>query len=265
MALLKHLGLLDHVFQKKLSGSLRLNLCFRDHIQQHLLWYGHYEQKELELAGKLIPLNGVVIDAGANFGYHSLWFSRFCTKGNVYAFEPSPPLWVQLVAHLKLNPAATIQPQHRALDATNGEQKFFVAKQDNTGMGGFVDTGNASGTVVQVPCIRMDDFISEKGITSIDLVKIDVEGAEIRVLKGMRHILQAIRPIVMVECSSATLAYHGEKLSTLYEVMNSYGYLPFEAVDGLTLRKIQGVKDLSLAFFIPEERVSEIKKIRIEN
>lgn len=265
MALLKHLGLLDHMFRKKISGGLRLNLCFRDHIQQQLLWYGHYEQKELELAGKLIPLKGVVIDAGANFGYHSLWFSQFCPKGCVYAFEPSPPLWEQLVAHLKLNPDASIQPQPKALDATNGEQEFFVAKQDNTGMGGFVDTGNASGMVVQVPSIRLDDFISEKGVTSIDLVKMDVEGAEIRALKGMPHILQAIRPILLVECSTATLACHGEKLSTLYDVLSRFGYLPFEAVDGSTLRKIQGVKDLSLAFFIPGERAAAIKTIRIEN
>jgi FkbM family methyltransferase len=242
-----------------------LDLCFREHIQQQLLWYGHYEQKELALAGKLIPLNGVVIDAGANFGYHSLWFSRFCPKGCVYAFEPSPPMWQQLLAQLHLNPGATIQPQHLALDSTNGEQDFFIANQDNTGMGGFVDTGNASGKVVRVPCIRLDDFISRNGIHSIDLVKIDVEGAELRVLKGMTYILQVIRPMVMVECSAATLAYHGEKLSTLYELMGSSGYIPFEAVEGSRLRKVHDIRELSLAFFIPEERVEKIKRIQIEN
>jgi hypothetical protein len=152
-----------------------------------------------------------------------------------------------------------------ALDAVNGEHAFYAAKQDNTGMGGFVDTGNGSGMVAQVPCIRLDDFISENGIASVDLVKIDVEGAEIRVIKGMTHMLQVTRPIVLVECSIATLAFHGEKLSDLYGLLGGFGYLPFEAVDGCILRKVREVKELSLAFFLPRERVELIKNIWIEN
>lgn len=137
----------------------------------------------------------VAIDVGANLGIHSLVLSR-CVgdEGSVLAYEPSDPLHERLLHNIDINKASNIVPRKVGLWESSGRIGFDPHVDDfNIGKG---RASQASRHQIEV---RTLDEEAKRVEARIDLIKIDVEGAELSVLKGSRNTLSAHKPVLIVE------------------------------------------------------------------
>ena len=163
-----------------------------------------------------------VMDVGANLGLYSLLASRAVgPSGKVYAFEPVPEIFARLKEHIALNNAANVIPVPIALSNEKG-----VAKMSVRGSGSSFFR-HLSNEFVEVQVERLDDFVEREGIERVDAIKIDVEGAELKVIRGADKTIRHNKPILMVEFNLFTLQAAGVTPEELFETIVNYGYNAF--------------------------------------
>ncbi len=141
---------------------------------------------------------GVIVDVGANIGIFSLAASQNFQNAEIYALEPHPDAYSRLVENLKLNGADNVRPLNRAVCSMSGPVRLSAGA--STTAGSVCDAGNLS-----IEGVSLDDLCAERAIDHVGLLKIDVEGGEVEVLRGAGKTLENTDWVV-VECHSAELA-----------------------------------------------------------
>jgi FkbM family methyltransferase len=186
---------------------------------------GTYEiDKQRALRARLEP-GMVVCDIGANSGFYSLLMaSAVGHRGLVYAFEPQPGNLVFLRKHLEINRATNVIVSGEAIADFVGEARFSAHRGSYAGR--LEDEGQ-----LRVPVVTLDHLHANGRLQPADVLKIDVEGAELGVLKGARAFLNRYRPVVF-------LATHGR------EVHRSC--CQFLKESGYRLQSLEGDRDVSL-------------------
>jgi FkbM family methyltransferase len=165
------------------------------------LWAtGGFEKDAIAQCAKFIRPDGVVIDVGANIGVHTVHFAACAQFGQVVCFEPARSTFAYLlqnVGHL-----SNVIPLNIALSDSTGVQPFFVAI-DNA-YSGLKDTNRkAISRQELVACVKGDDFLlAMLRDRRVDLLKIDVEGLETEVLRGMRQFIETHKPVIFCEIFS---------------------------------------------------------------
>jgi FkbM family methyltransferase len=180
------------------------------------VWGAEAEQKAL--AGRLRP-GMVFYDAGANIGLFTLMAARLVGEtGRVFSFEPEPEIAARLRENSRHNLFSCVTVVEAALYSRTGKIGFGRASKlesPDRGTGRVLDTGTeASG--VGVHTIALDDFVTDH--PEPDVLKIDVEGAEVEVLQGARKLLQRRRPTVVCELHSA------ECEAGVLRILEEHGY-----------------------------------------
>jgi FkbM family methyltransferase len=156
-----------------------------------LVWIGRYERELRAFLRSRVWEGATVVDAGAHIGVYALLFSRLVgPTGRVVAFEPDSSTADRLEANIERNDCTNVRVYRLAL----GERETRLALNVTT------DPGYSSfGTPVRaatverrqlVPVVPLDLFCEREGITRIDLLKIDVEGHEIPVLRGAARMVR---------------------------------------------------------------------------
>jgi len=164
----------------------------------------------------------VVMDVGANWGLYSLLISRAVgPSGKVYAFEPVPEIFARLKEHIALNNATNVIPVPIALLDEKGIAKMSVEGGRSSLF------RHVSDEFVDVQVERLDDFVEQERIERVDAIKIDVEGAELKVIRGADKTIRRDKPILMVEVQAATLQAAGTTPEELFETIVGYGYNAF--------------------------------------
>lgn len=175
------------------SKDIRLDLSKTDVGHRSIIYNGFYELDLSKMMVRLARQGGLMVDVGANYGYFScLWASK--RPGNsVIAFEASPVNIEPLrnnVRKNKLDDSITVIPL--ALGKEPGILKFNLATENKqTGWGGFT-INNDSGSV-EVKVDTLDNYARKNNIQKIDVLKIDVEGADTWVLYGAKELLSEKR------------------------------------------------------------------------
>ncbi|MDA1370136.1 MAG: FkbM family methyltransferase [Proteobacteria bacterium] len=138
-------------------------------------------------------------DIGANIGQHSLFMSRIADQ--VHAFEPFDKVSTRLQHHIGLNQIGNIALHKIGLSDVSERLQFYAPTGRNQGIGSFdastVEKGNQAAGELSLVC--GDEYFERHPIPGVDLVKIDVEGFERRVLAGLRQTLMRWRPIIVCE------------------------------------------------------------------
>lgn len=162
---------------------LRLDAC--DSLG---LRHGAYEPYERRLLESLIVSGTTVIDVGANIGLYTLLFARAVgDRGRVYAFEPEPENLRLLAHNLRTNGCGNVTIVPRAVASSTGTATLFLST-DNRGDHRLFDPGDGRRSML-VPTVALDEwFAGHAG--AIALVKMDVQGAEMHALAGMRTLLE---------------------------------------------------------------------------
>ena len=145
---------------------------------------GWYELRTTELFLQLLQKGFTVIDVGANVGFFTLLAAKLVEKeGTVLAFEPEPTSFSLLSGSVLRNNFSNVKLSQKCVSDIDGRRTLYLSSTRHRGMHSIIrDSG---GTSVTVPSTRLDTEVSRLGIDHVDLLKIDVEGAELEVLKGI--------------------------------------------------------------------------------
>ena len=150
------------------------------------------EPYTLELAKKIIKQGDVFVDIGANAGIYSFTLSKIVgQQGKVYAFEPDPRNYKLLEKSIKANSINNIIVYPIAVSDKTGQAKFNL--DIDSSQSSLIELENRKRVCyksIKVPTISLDDFVSKKNIKKINLIKIDVEGGEPLVVKGMENTIK---------------------------------------------------------------------------
>ena len=241
LRLAKWLNIADKTYKKKVPGNFYMLLNPTEHIQQQLFWYGYYEKEVLNLIERVLKPGDVFLDIGANIGYFSLLAASRESKCKVIAFEPAGNIYEQLRANISLNHLTNITTLNAAAGEKSEEKELFLSSADNLGMSSLKQPGNFSGKTEMVKVVAIDDWLKNSGLTKIDLVKIDVEGGELAVLKGMKETLSKLKPLLIIEINPETLAMFNLKAADLFKYLDEMNFGAFEfSVDSGLLQHHQG-------------------------
>lgn len=136
-----------------------------------------------------------VVDVGAHIGYYTLLLSHLVGRsGTVYAFEPEPHFYEALIRNITANRLSNVQAYPYAVSERSGKVAFYA--DSKTGCSSLIHNPTTFAATIQVPAIALDEAIPEG--TSIALIKMDVEGAELMCLRGMSRILRSNPNLIVV-------------------------------------------------------------------
>jgi FkbM family methyltransferase len=195
-------------------------------------WY-HGKRREAEsmqLFADLVGSGNVVIEAGGNIGYMSVYFAKLCgPAGKVIVFEPSPQNLQYLRRNIVNLPQVIVV--EKAVGSSSGPRELFIEEltgQNNTFYADYdVFTNNATAAgydgggyrSLRVDVITIDEYCEANNVHP-DFIKIDIEGAELEALQGSERTIQQDKPRIMVEVS--------RNIPEVLGWLSSRGYLLFD-------------------------------------
>lgn len=185
---------------------------------------GAYEPAVVELLARLLRPGDVFYDVGAHIGFLSLLAGRLVgAAGAVFAFEADPDNAARIVEHARRNQMPEICVVPFAVWSSSGRVHFQRASsQSSRNRGAVTHTSAASEDVIEVEAVALDQFAHENPGPA--LVKVDVEGGEMEVLRGAEHIFRTTRPFLLCEIHDRRAA--DETTQWLTERGYCYQWLP---------------------------------------
>jgi FkbM family methyltransferase len=201
-------------------------------VQRRLLYHGAFDVHDVRELMQFVRTDSVFFDVGAYFGYYSM-LAALRTKAEIFAFEPVRANYELLVAHRELNGLENVQPFQLALSDEVGEVRFAIAPGSNRGTGHLaMEPGDSSQEMERVQATTLDHFVDVHQVSRIDLMKLDVEGAELQVLAGGSETIRRHRPVLLVEVNGPCLRRFGRSESELIAGLRSFGYQLYRARAG---------------------------------
>ncbi|MGH9439706.1 MAG: FkbM family methyltransferase [Terriglobia bacterium] len=205
-----------------------------DSIQCHIYFFGFWEPTITAYITSQLRPGDTFVDIGANIGYHSLLASH-CVgpHGRVIAFEPSPSIYSLLCKNLKANSATNVTARNVAVADERRQLSIFLAPEGNIGQSTTVPQVAAKieatfeTTVAGYP---LGDLLDAEVLGSARFIKIDVEGAEWIVAKGIRPVLNYLsdETEILIEINSAAAAEMGGSADGILDIFRSAGFSAFE-------------------------------------
>jgi FkbM family methyltransferase len=209
-------------------GGYSFDCSLRDQLARLVYFAGSFEAPEIAFVRATLKLGMTFVDVGANWGLFSLFAaSRVGVEGKVVAFEPDLRIYCLLQANAARN--ALAQMQTFALAVGDRERELTLAAHDhaaeNWGISRVVSKASESQPTLVVPCKPLDAVLEQAGVQTVDLVKIDVEGAEDLVLSGMADGLRKQRyRRIMLELHPHELGERQRTMQEVTEVLAAAGY-----------------------------------------
>jgi FkbM family methyltransferase len=195
-------------------------------LQAHRL--GLMGKAEFLFFDRLIGRNWHIADIGANQGLYSLYFSHQSPDGRVYAFEPDPRLFAALKENVQRNCATNVDLFNVAL-ASQRAKLTLRAGRFNRGDNRIVPNDLASPETVGVDAMPLDQVIAGG---RLDLLKVDVQGFEVQVLRGAQHLMQANTDLVIfLEFWPHGLRTAGSAPEELLETLLGAGFSVFRFIN----------------------------------
>jgi FkbM family methyltransferase len=182
---------------------------------------GVYDQQVAWLVAHALPKDGICVDVGCHRGLVLDLCLKACPKGEFYAFEPIPYLY-RLLSR-KYSNLAQVHLSNVALSSSHGRTHFYV---DTKALGRSGMHPRASGsTVEQMKKIEVTTDTLDAALPGVHphFIKIDVEGAELRVLEGGLQLIRRSRPLIVFEHGLGGADYYGTKPEQMFDLLDSCG------------------------------------------
>jgi len=217
------------------------------------MYRGCYQVDVVEAMKRFLRPGGVFIDAGANIGYLSAIAMGLVGKeGEVHAFEPVPECADRLRRLSQSNPGYRLFVRPFALGDRSGKIRIDICAAGkigwNTAVPNFMDE-SGRGQTIEVEIVRLDSYLEEHRLGQVSLIKIDCEGYEYPILKGLEGFFRKnpARPPILSEIAPAAYPLLGLSLEELRDYMSRYAYQAYDLQDFRTpvdITKLPGLTDV---------------------
>ena len=189
--------------------------------QNHGMWLGSYEAEKQIAISRMLRPGQTFFDIGANVGFYTLLGAKCVgSSGRVVAVEPLPRNIEFLDKHLSLNDISIVRVFRKAISDYNGTASFSV-------QGNSMSKISTDGQVT-VEVTTIDSLVEEAG-SPPHIMKVDIEGAEIELLRGAKKVLEEFRPVIF-------LALHSKEIfDDLVETVPKFRYV-IKGLDGADVR-----------------------------
>jgi FkbM family methyltransferase len=241
----------------RLFTGARVTCDLREHVQRQMYFFGAYEPILAHLFRSLLRPGMVVVDAGAHVGQYTLVAADAVgDAGQVHAFEPVQANFDRLAEHVRSNSRSpAVRVNRLALWHENGPLDLHYGPDVRLNAGTYT-TGRLVDEAGAVRCqaARLDDYVAEQAVPRIDLIKMDIQGAELRALQGAAEVLSRWRPIMLMEVNRTVCRGNGYEPERIWDLLAPHGYRAF-AVGHSTgtsraLASLDGVDDANIIFHV---------------
>lgn len=216
------------------SSGNRFLLDLDNYIDNEIYLKGIFEEKSIHALTEIIMKKrcNCFVDIGANIGIYSVFFAKQFSFERIYAFEPDPRNFSQLHANLFLNNLHDrVKTYNLALSSENGEKTLYLSKMRkdldnyklNTGASSLVfnEERHINNVAIAIQTKRLDDLVDVENQSIA--IKIDVEGHEYPVLKGMNNCLKKNKCVILLEVFKDGYKTVNEYLENMgYRVLDSF-------------------------------------------
>jgi FkbM family methyltransferase len=198
----------------------------RNSLAREVYFLGTYEPQETLLLGSLLHPGVSFVDVGAHWGYFSLLAAvRVGPEGRVLAIEADPRVFDTLRRTLDLNAGSSVEAVHIAVGDRGGTLVLhgFDEQADNWGVSSIAN--GQGGTSFSVPSQPLDALLESHQVSEVQLLKMDIEGAEILALRGAERLLKEKRiHRMLLEVHPQQLERLGSSASELLQLLRGHGY-----------------------------------------
>jgi FkbM family methyltransferase len=194
--------------------------------------FGTYELDTVDVFRKIVKPGMSVVDIGAHVGYYTLLAARLVgPDGRVYAFEPNPEVYEILVRNIEVNGYhGIVRTIPKAVSNRRRIVKLYIAWEDS-GEASLYLSKSAGKRYVEVETLVLDEFLAAEGWPKVGLVKVDVEGAELEVLEGMRETARRSEDLkLIVEFNPGNQMRARGSCTKLFEILGELGFKRFHAI-----------------------------------
>jgi FkbM family methyltransferase len=214
----------------EIERGFSLYLDPRDLVPVSILRGGEWQPEIWSSISAALPKNGVFFDVGAHIGYYSLKAARSLGPGGrVLSFEPNPEIVRLLRDNVEFNKLPAIEVVPIACTDRDQTLTLYASETANTGASSLAEAnadpgmgGNAK--PYQVRGRPIDDVVRELNVQRLDVIKVDVEGAEVYVLRGAIHSLNRFHPKIVAEVVLRQLENMKSSKQELFALLASLGY-----------------------------------------
>ncbi|MBS1533084.1 MAG: FkbM family methyltransferase [Bacteroidetes bacterium] len=243
----------------------RYKFLVPDDLFKHFREGDYYEHNVVHFLDKIVKSydKPVMIDVGASCGYYSVRYSKLCR--HIFSFEPAAETYKFLEKNIKINAIENVTALKIGLSDSDEEKKInlYSLSANNT----IFDKNIAAGGTLKkigvetIKLKRLDDLVSGGDVPAPDIIKVDIEGAELSFLKGAKNTVIQYRPTVLLEYSDVTTrdaGYDRKILLNTLDLINYNIYGIAENTEDFSLIKLEdfGRHDVANVIFIPAERDS---------
>jgi FkbM family methyltransferase len=208
------------------EGSVPLEMWSRRYFEKH----------ELEFIVSLLQPGMTFVDIGANVGLFSIPAAKKIQQGNVYAFEPTLWTFERLTKNAHLNNVRNLVPVRSAVGDYTGEAILQINARGKDGLNTIGMPAHEDSEVVDIeraPITTLDEFLLQNSISQVDVMKIDVEGAEYFVFRGAANLLERSNaPLILYEGGYLSKGFGYHPVETMW-LLERHGY-SFFVIDSRT-------------------------------
>jgi len=196
-------------------------------VSECLLRTKQWEPFEMSIFKQCLHLGDTIVDLGAHIGTYTLTASSLVGKnGHVFAFEPSPRNYALLSKNVSFNHLKNVSAINQAVTDQVGSLNFYL-EAENTGDNRIYGDSHSQKTI-KVKTVNLDSFFKKKS-NQINLIKMDIQGAEPLALKGAAQLLKKNKDIIIfIEFWPHGLSMTGSSSSELIKLLSGYGFEFYE-------------------------------------
>lgn len=214
------------------DGDLHIDLRLSEHMQRRIFWMGYYNKNIVALLNHILQSGMTVIDVGANIGEITLVCAkRVGQTGKVIAFEPIDHIADELQKNIERNHLRHVSVVRTGLSDTASSQLPIYAscgresaRDENHGLASLYGNYTRNRPLQFIDITTLDSHLAQHPTDRVDLIKVDIEGAELPFLRGAEHTLRTHRPRLIIEVQDETASAAGYSASDVLDYLSGFGY-----------------------------------------